>query len=159
MKRGRKKGFEISDKTKKRMSASISRALKLKWKDSAWKKRVSLTRFGNKNAAGSKNGFWKGGITKLSDSIRQLPQYVEWRTKVFQRDNWTCQTCKFRGDIYAHHIKEFSVIVDENKIKTLDDARKCEQLWNINNGVTLCRECHKLTDSYGNNKLIKKEVC
>ena len=50
--------------------------------------------------------------------------------------------------IISHHIKKFSDIIYEYKIKTLEQALNCEELWNINNGKTLCEECHKLTDSY-----------
>lgn len=46
-----------------------------------------------------------------------------------------------------------ATIIRENNIMTLTDAVKCEELWNINNGITLCKECHKKTDSYLNNKL------
>lgn len=28
------------------------------------------------------------------------------------------------------------------KRKTLEDAENCEELWNINNGRTLCKSCH-----------------
>lgn len=43
-------------------------------------------------------------------------------------------------------------IQEENNIKTLEDAENCEELWNINNGRTLCRNCHR-----GINKRIIKQ--
>lgn len=32
-----------------------------------------------------------------------------------------------------------------NDIKTVEQARECSELWNINNGETLCEQCHDLT--------------
>ena len=107
------------------------------------KRKMSLLRMG-KNS-----GFWKGGITKLSESIRSLPEYLQWRSSVYTRDNWTCQTCHNRGlEIQAHHIKSFKRILEENKIDSVDKAKQCEELWNIDNGITLCMDCHKETDTY-----------
>jgi len=92
---------------------------------------------------------WKGGRTKRIALIRMMEKYKRWRSEVFERDNWTCQTCGKRG-IYleAHHIKELIFIVLENKIKTIEDAKKCNDIWDVNNGVTLCKDCHNLT-KYG----------
>jgi len=99
---------------------------------------------------GKNNWNWKGGISKIDKLIRCMIEYKQWRSDVFQRDNWTCQTCQRRGGyITAHHIKAKTKIIKENKIKTVLDARKCLELWDINNGITLCDECHKLTDNYG----------
>ena len=39
--------------------------------------------------------------------------------------------------------------MEENNIKTLEEAENCEELWNINNGRTLCYPCHYKTDNYG----------
>lgn len=32
--------------------------------------------------------------------------------------------------------------------KNNEDALMCEEFWNLNNGRTLCKNCHKLTDNY-----------
>ena len=65
-----------------------------------------------------------------------------------------CQNCKKRGgDLESHHIKSFSLIIEENNIKSLEDALMCSELWNINNGRTLCIPCHNKT-KVGIRKLI-----
>lgn len=89
---------------------------------------------------------WKRGTALLEEQIRKCFEYRQWRSDVFTRDNFTCQDCGKRGgDLEAHHIKEFSLILKENNIKTLEEAMNCEELWNINNGITLCKNCHNKT--------------
>ncbi|HUT12453.1 MAG TPA: NUMOD3 domain-containing DNA-binding protein [Thermoguttaceae bacterium] len=99
--------------------------------------KISASKMGNKCSLGSKrilggckNPNWKGGITPGHDRARNDPRYVEWRTAVFARDNFTCQTCGKRGgDLEAHHII----------------ARKqCEALvYDVPNGLTVCETpCH-----------------
>jgi hypothetical protein len=98
---------------------------------------------------GEKHFAWKGGISGFKHQIRELPEYKTWRLSVFVRDNATCQKCGRRRkvddrvNLEVHHIKAFSVILLENKIKTVEDAIKCDELWDVNNAVSLCRECHK----------------
>lgn len=91
-----------------------------------------------------KNNFWKGGVTQIQLQIRHCFEYRQWRSDIFTRDDYTCQYCGDRGgELNAdHYPKMFSTIFHENKIKSLEDGLKCEEFWNINNGRTLCRECH-----------------
>lgn len=106
---------------------------------------------------GENNNNWKGGITKLAHKIRKWVQYKLWRDSIFKRDDWTCHHCKKRGNgtLHAHHHKiTFSKIIENNKIVTLDDAHNCKELWDINNGITLCIDCHRKTDTYGRQKKI-----
>jgi hypothetical protein len=61
---------------------------------------------------------------------RDYIEYTEWRNKVFERDNYTCQRCgKRQGDINAHHL---------NGYHWYKEGRT-----DVNNGVTLCSWCHK----------------
>ena len=94
---------------------------------------------------------WKGGITSLRVRLYSSFKHRQWRSDIFTRDNFTCQWCSKRGVILnAHHIKPFKQIREENKIETYEQALDCEELWNINNGITLCEECHNKTK---NNRL------
>jgi 5-methylcytosine-specific restriction endonuclease McrA len=53
----------------------------------------------------------------------------QWRTAVFQRDDYTCQACLERGrKLNAHHIVPYST--DPSLVLDPD------------NGITLCRTCH-----------------
>ena len=96
---------------------------------------------------------WRGGKTPLIKLIRTGYRYRQWRCDVFTRDDFTCQFCGLRGGkLQADHIKPFAQLIEENKISSFEEADLCEELWNINNGRTLCRECHKKTETYGNRK-------
>lgn len=54
----------------------------------------------------------------------------EWRNAIFKRDNWTCQLCWKYGDkLQAHHLNNWAQFPNER----LD----------LNNGITLCEECHR----------------
>ena len=77
-------------------------------------------------------------------SIRELYKYRQWRSSIFQRDNFKCILCGIGGYVEADHYPvRFIEIVEKYQIKTLEQAVSCEELWDTNNGRTLCRKCHK----------------
>lgn len=79
--------------------------------------------------SGEKSYLWKGGITKENSTIRKGIEMRLWRESVFARDNYVCQICKKRGgELNADHIKPFSLYP--------------ELRFAIDNGRTLCVECH-----------------
>lgn len=137
-------GKHHSKKARKKMSLwQIGKKLSL-----TTRKKMSETqkRIGNMppHPKGKDCHFWKGGVTPLRQLVRTSFKYRLWRSDVFTRDNFTCQDCGKKGNINAHHINPFALIMDENNIETFEQAMNCEELWNINNGVTLCEECHKI---------------
>ncbi len=111
---------------------------------------------------GDKSGNWKGGRTALGKLIRSCKNYKEWRLKIFIRDNYSCVWCNARSCagnkviIHADHIKPFCEIIEENNITNIHEALICEELWDINNGRTLCFPCHKKTLTYLINQYTKK---
>lgn len=105
-----------------------------------------------KQVSGENNFNWKGGISSLAKKLRSSIEYKEWRTKCFVRDEWTCQTCGIKGSLEVHHLKPFSTILIENKIESFEEAVKISELWDMNNGVTLCKDCHSLADKFRNSK-------
>lgn len=134
-------GKPISEEQKEKMSAA-----KTGERHFNYGKKLSLeTRLKMRDALKGENCYnWKGGITKLNRAIRQLMQCREWSASVFKRDDYVCQDCKKRsGVLEAHHIVPFHQIVKDYNIQTVEDAVACEFLWDLSNGVTLCRRCHK----------------
>ena len=103
---------------------------------------------------GENSPSWKGGISDLRIRLSSLFEYRQWRSDIFQRDDFTCVVCGLRGGyLEADHIKPYKQIKEEYNIKNIDDALACSELWNINNGRTVCRPCHLKTETFGNRKI------
>src|SRR5260221_14707340 len=83
---------------------------------------------------------YKDGSCNERQLLRASLEYKQWRTAVFQRDNYTCVICgnPSKGNIEADHIKSFALYP--------------ELRFEVSNGRTLCEDCHKLTDNYGYKK-------
>lgn len=105
----------------------------------------------NKGISGTKSHTWKGGRSGLTERIRTSSEYKQWRADVFFRDGWTCQTCGLRGhgkDIESHHIVPINELLKKVHIKdiSVDDkyilAMSVPEMFDVNNGVTLCKQCH-----------------
>lgn len=86
---------------------------------------------------------WRGGRTRIVRIYRRCPAYATWRLEVFKRDGFRCQNCKTNKYLEADHIKPVAEIFIENKIKTSAQMYRCLILWDISNGRTLCKGCHR----------------
>jgi len=151
------RGKKLSEETKRKISIISKNLGHGKWMlgkklSEKTKRKISFSNLISKNRKrGNNHHAWKGGITSLANKIRRCFKYRQWRSDVFTRDDYTCQICGIRGgEIQAdHYPKTFSKIIKENKIKSLIESLKCEELWNINNGRALCINCHRKTDTWG----------
>lgn len=86
--------------------------------------------------SGKNGNNWQGGVTPENERQRKTRDYALWRTSVFMRDNYTCQNCNQQGGkLHADHIKPFALFPELRLA--------------IDNGRTLCEECHKNTSTYG----------
>ena len=100
---------------------------------------------------------WKEGISPLGSLIRSMKEYKNWRNLIFKRDNYTCQEC---GDnkghnLNTHHKNPFAKLLQEflkeyDQFSPIEDketlvrlAIKWQPFWKIDNGTTLCEDCHK----------------
>jgi hypothetical protein len=80
----------------------------------------------------------------LIERLRNCSKYRQWKCDVFERDNYCCQdNNEHINKLQAHHIKPFIDIIKQYNIKTYQEGLDCEELWNINNGITICFICHK----------------
>lgn len=102
-----------------------------------------------KGRYGAVSSNWKGGISTLAHLIRTSTPYKNWQKEVRERDSYTCQDCgKHGGWLEVDHLKQFAQILIDNKITSIEDALKCEELWNTKNGLTRCNPCHRKTANY-----------
>lgn len=77
---------------------------------------------------------------------RDYTEYYQWRQKVYERDNYTCICCGYdKGNkLNAHHLNGYN----------WDKEHRTD----VNNGVTLCKDCHNLFhDIYGYGNNVKEE--
>jgi predicted restriction endonuclease len=133
------------------LGKKLSVAVKKAW-DEGRKKGAPMSIRGRKNisnahkkrVAAGLHHLGDGSKTKESVKVRTSMEYRIWRTEVYKRDDYTCQVCHIKSGsgqtvyLNAHHIKPFSKFP--------------ELRFDITNGVTLCKQCHFKTPSYGRPK-------
>ena len=135
--KGRKRP-PFSRKTKRKMSlAKIGKPGNAKGKKWSLESRERRRGEGNPN--------WRGGRSKKRRSYHSTDRnYIEWRKEIFEYDNYTCWICEeksgngYRFEIMVHHLYSWA---EYPKLR-----------YSVRNGITLCKECHKLY-GYHNNKL------
>lgn len=168
------KGHKINLNKKKtnETKRKISKAHKGKKLSIETKQKISHTKIITKCHRGENNSNWQGGISSLRDLIRQSSNSINWRKQVFIRDNYTCQECgQHGGFLEVHHNNEsFNQIFHDflnlynylspihDKVKLLELALEHRPFWDINNGLTLCKDCHKNTKINVNYRKIKELI-
>jgi len=151
MGRGRIKGYKHSEESKKKMRlATVGRI-------PPSRKGVTLskeTRFKmGLSHKGEKCYNWKGGIAS-NERIRGSFKYRQWRSDVFIRDNFACQKCGAKNgngksiNLEAHHKIPFHKLIQEVKeylplFEIYDGAMAYTPLWEVDNGITYCKDCHR----------------
>ncbi len=121
--------------------AKLARPTKMFGDDNPMSKRT-----GEKNPmydrTGEDSSNWKGG-QPMNRLIKNLSIYKKCTEEVLLRDENKCQDCGATGvKLEVHHIKPAKQIIEENNIKSTDDARKCDELWDKTNLISLCVQCH-----------------
>jgi hypothetical protein len=146
------KNNPMSDETKKKMSLSHKGVPKPPRSEEHKRKLSEAGKFPKPWLRGEKSHFWKDGRTDLVKLIKVSTYYKHWREQIFKRDNYTCVICGAKRNLHPHHLIPLSEILTKYNIKTIEDAYNCAFLWDINNGITHCHDCHKKTETYGLNK-------
>lgn len=130
--KGKSPPLEVREKISKSLKGRVSPMKGRKSPHSIeHRRKIGLAR------SGEKSNFWKGGITKSNLLIRMSMESKLWRQSVFERDNYTCIWCGDNkgGNLEADHIKPFALFPELRFV--------------IDNGRTLCKDCHKKTDTWG----------
>lgn len=117
------------------------------------KSKMRLNLIGNSRVKG-KHWTWKKDKVKnretLKYKLRNCKEMKEWRESVIYRDHSECQQCKTnKGTIQVDHIIPFWYILFKNRVSSFEDALNCKELWNTDNGRTLCLNCHRKTETFG----------
>ena len=84
----------------------------------------------SKKMSGENHPRWKKDRTQIDLNKRRnyTSKCIEWRNKVFERDNYKCKICNINGRLEAHHILSW---IDYPELR-----------YDINNGITLCHAHH-----------------
>ncbi len=111
--------------------------------------RLKMSKNGKGKNMGNKNHNWKGGVANPIRKIRMTLAWKLWRENVFERDVFTCLLCnRNKLELHPHHIKSATHFPKE--------------IFNIDNGTTICKECHYTVHSNSEMQnsgwYIKKEV-
>lgn len=126
------KGRKLSQEHKEKVIKTLVKSPMLgKAHSDETKKKMSESR------KGPGNSNWRGGITKTTRSQRRTKEYFRWRKSVLEKFNYICANCGNKENLEAHHI----ISIKENR----------NLIFEVDNGICLCRNCHKKITYGGDN--------
>jgi hypothetical protein len=123
------------------------------WKDPEWRKKV-VQKISEANKGKKKIRKEKSERPATLDFlIFKSNEYRDWKQSILDRDNHTCQMCGMQSEPYKPHkpYSPYPLIVHREEsilsivrafmLESMDDALRCEALWNQGGAMTLCRKC------------------
>lgn len=86
------------------------------------------------------------GSTQEWKRVRGSVAFKDWRRAVFERDDYTCLSCRQKGGrLHPHHVYSFT--------------RYPGLRFDVDNGATLCEACHKkFHNIYGYKHFLGEEI-
>lgn len=133
-------GIPLTESTKKKLSKSLSVALKGNKNGKGWKptaeqiaKRVA-SRDGYRHSAETRKKIsisagGDGDLSRMNNRRRRNPRYCRWHRKVLKRDKFICLICGTGSKLIVHHIYPLGKFPDKQ--------------YHVSNGITLCTDCHE----------------
>lgn len=80
--------------------------------------------------------------------IEQMPEYQTWRQQVLERDRRKCRVVDCtRANLEVDHRVSLDAIIRRFRITSEGEARGCVALWDVANGLTLCKTHHDQTET------------
>ena len=95
---------------------------------------------------------------ELEKQIRLMPIYERSTQHVFKKCGNICQICGTRENLQAHHRISFYMILKHFSITSKEKAFECRQLWDVENGEILCKECHDKMESSKNRQSLTSKI-
>ena len=94
-------------------------------------------KYTQRQTSGNKSYRWRGGITEKNKLERSQMKTRNWSREIKVRDDFTCQLCGIKSKkglgrsirLHSHHKKSW---------KSYPELR-----YDLSNGITLCKDCHK----------------
>ena len=127
------KGLSWSKEAKQKMSLSQ----KQNYKNGRESPFVKIWKENPDFMKGKNSPNWIENRTKIKHlEVRNNPEYKQWRIKILNKDNYRCMICGEikKGEMIADHVFSFT---------------KYSRLrYEIENGQTLCRECHQIKTNF-----------
>jgi hypothetical protein len=120
----------------------------------------TMKKRGNVFPHGPAHKRWKGN--RPFDQVCRTRLYKIWTWPIMQRDGFKCTKCNTTGALQVHHVYPMREILQEafryyglEQAPTTDNMsiyetclEKVLELHKMEHGITLCKKCHGIVDSY-----------
>ena len=73
-------------------------------------------------------------------------KFKTWGRYIVKRDG-KCKICGATENLTAHHVTSLKELIEKYNLKTIDDVRDCDELWDRSLGECVCERCHRKVDS------------